>query len=224
MPKLYVVGTPIGNLKDISQRALEALGSVDLILCEDTRVTKKLLAHYGIEKPMKRMDAHIEASSAGKVTDLFESYERIALVSDAGTPTLSDPGDRLVRAARSAGVAIEVVPGPAALTAALSVSGLPASEFTFLGFVPHKKGREKLFAEVAESTRTIVMYESPHRIMKTLSSLVTHLSSERTVVVARELTKLYESTISGTPQEVFDHFTAYEEEQRGEFVVIVSGV
>lgn len=224
MPKLYIVATPIGNLKDITARALEVLASVDLILCEDTRVTKKLLAHYEIHTPVKRMDAHVEGSSAEKVGELFEAHATIALVSDAGTPTLSDPGDRLVCAARESGVSIKVVPGPSAVAAALSISGLPASQFTFFGFLPHKKGREKIFAEIAESKRTAILYESPHRIMKTLASLTEHLKDDRTVVVARELTKLYESVISGSSQEVLKHFTENKEEQRGEFVVVISGL
>src|SRR3989338_2027507 len=221
MPVLYIVGTPIGNLKDVTLRALEILKSVDLILCEDTRVTKRLLERYSIGTPLKRLDANLEGKVSRAIGDLFKDKNSMALVTDAGTPSISDPGFRLVRAASGAGVTVVTIPGPSPIAAALSVSGLPSDEFLFLGFLPHKKGREKLFTEIAEAKRTVAFYESPHRIMKTLERLSEILTSERKVVTARELTKIQESIISGTAEEVLEHFLANKEEIRGEFVVIV---
>ena len=221
MTKLYVVGTPIGNLEDITNRAIRTLAEVDLILCEDTRVTKKLLSRYDIHTKVKRMDAHTENTNIYKVTELFKEYEKIALVSDAGTPTISDPGNRFVKAVREAGILIEVVPGPSAVISALSISGLPSSSFLFLGFLPHKKGRETLFKEIINSRHTVVFYESPHRILKTLKRMTEILEEKRDIVVARELTKIYEESISGTSKEVFEYFNTNEDKQRGEFVVLV---
>lgn len=222
MSKLYVIATPIGNLEDITLRALRVLKESEVVLCEDTRVTRKLLTHYGISTPVKRMDAHTEKNSVHRIEEIFTEYRSVALVSDAGTPTISDPGSRFVESARSMGVSVEVIPGPSALTAALSVSGLSAPEFVFLGFLPHKKGRETLFKEIQDSVRTTVFYESPHRIVKTLTQLAKILPRTRKVVVARELTKIYEEIISGDAHEVLLHFTENVEKQRGEFVVLIS--
>lgn len=224
MSKLYVIGTPIGNLEDISPRALSVLQEVDIVLCEDTRVTKKLLNHYNIDT--KTLSYHSQSGEAKieKVLEFLEEGSNLALVSDAGTPAISDPGSFLVSRVREGlpSTEIIVIPGPSAVISALSISGLPSSSFTFLGFLPHKKGRETLFREIAESYKTVVFYESPHRIMKTLEKLIEVIDETRKVVIARELTKMYEESISGSPREVFEYFTKNEEKQRGEFVVMVS--
>lgn len=225
MGTLSVVATPIGNLADITLRALEALKQADAIACEDTRVTSKLLARYGIEKPLLVYHARSGKLAATRILSQLGEGKHIALVTDAGTPGISDPGTALVaevRARLGSEVRIEALPGPSALTAALSIVGLPTDEFTFLGFLPHKKGRQTLFAEIAEMKRTAVFYESPHRIEKALDALAAVLGPERKVAVLRELTKLYESSVIGTAQEVAAHFTTHPGEVRGEFVVIVA--
>ncbi len=228
MSTLFVVGTPIGNLEDVTLRALRVLKEVDFILCEDTRVTKRLLERHEIIA--KRLFSYNEQRSGiatEKVISWLEEGKNVALVTDAGTPGISDPGSLLVSKIREIlpDVKIEVIPGPAAVTAALSVAGVPASDFLFLGFLPHKKGRETLFKEIAESKRTAVFYESPHRILKTLESLKTHLEarppSGRKIVIARELTKIHEEVVSGTPAELLEFFKTNEEKVRGEFVVMV---
>jgi 16S rRNA (cytidine1402-2'-O)-methyltransferase len=223
MATLYIVATPIGNLEDITLRAIRILKEVDMVLCEDTRMTSKLLAHYEISKPLKSFNAH---ASEGRFDEIFEFLNQgmnIALVSDAGTPTISDPGSLLVQKVKQEvpDTKIIAIPGPSALVAALSVSGIPASEFTFLGFLPHKKGRETLFKEIATSERVMTFYESPHRIIKTLTSLQLHCPQKH-IVIARELTKIFEETVSGTPGEVLGYFSNNEDKIRGEFVVIVS--
>lgn len=224
MSKLYVIATPIGNLEDISPRALSVLGEVHTVLCEDTRVTQKLLSHYSIRTP--RLSYHSQSGEAKveKVIKLLKEDNDLALVSDAGTPAISDPGSFLISRVReeSPDTEIIVIPGPSAVISALSISGLPSSSFTFLGFLPHKKGRETLFKEITDSNKTVAFYESPHRIMKTLQRLTEILEDTRTVVVARELTKMYEQTVSGSPQEVLEYFNTHEDKQRGEFVVVVS--
>lgn len=220
MATLYVIGTPIGNLEDITLRALRVLKEADLILCEDTRVTKKLLNHFDIHKPLRRLDAHVEARMGQSVEELFAVHGNIALVTDAGTPGISDPGDRFITAARQTGISVIAIPGPSALSAALSISGLPASEFLFLGFLPHKKGRETLFKEIIASKRTVAFFESPHRLMKTLHVLAERLDSRR-VAVARELTKMYEEVASGTGEEVLDYFKKHQEKIRGELVILI---
>lgn len=225
MSTLYIVGTPIGNLEDITLRALRVLKEADVILCEDTRVTKRLLERYEITG--KHLFAYNEQKSgvtAERVIELLEEGRNIALVSDAGTPGISDPGALLVSAVRTAlpEVKIESVPGPSALTAALSVAGVPASEFLFLGFLPHKKGRETLFKEIAASKRAVVFYESPHRILKTLKALASYDTIYRTITIARELTKMYEEVKKGTAIELLEYFTENSDKVRGEFVVVVS--
>lgn len=212
--KLSVVATPIGNLGDISPRALRALSEADFVACEDTRVTKKLLSHFNVSTP---------AVTLPKVLRLLEGGKTVALVSDAGTPGVSDPGQELTSRARELGATIEAVAGPSALAAALSVCGLRAATFTFYGFLPLKKGREKLFKEIAVSPRASVFYESPHRIMKTLEALAALLPAERRVGVYRELTKLYEEHIVGSAAEALAHFAGQPEKVRGEFVVMVEG-
>lgn len=224
MAKLYVIGTPIGNLSDITLRALETLKSVDLVLCEDTRVTGKLLSHYGISVPKMSYHANSKISKQDKIIEMLREGKNLALVSDAGTPAISDPGVMLIKEAKEAlGEDLEVVPipGASALVSAVSVSGIPSPQFTFYGFLPHKKGRETIFKEISESTRTSVFYESPHRIMKTLESLKSHLSEDRKVCIGRELTKMFEEVVSGSPEEVLNYFTENEDKVRGEFVVIV---
>jgi len=229
-PTLSIVATPIGNLEDITLRALRALTEADLILCEDTRVTKKLLQKYEIATPTMSYHAHSKLSKVEKIFALLEEGKHLALVSDAGTPAISDPGVLLVRQVKERfgdDVKIEPVPGPSAVTAALCASGVPASEFLFLGFLPHKKGRETLFKEIAANKRTVVFYESPHRILKTLGALASHLElgvpRGRRVVLARELTKIHEQIISGFAEELLRYFESNPEKIKGEFVVIVAG-
>lgn len=224
MSKLYVVATPIGNLGDITIRAIDILKSVDLILCEDTRVTKKLLDHLEINTPTMSYHAQSKLSKIEKIIELLKEGKDLALVSDAGTPTISDPGVLLIKKVKEELPEVEIItiPGASAVTAALSISGLPASEFLFLGFLPHKKGRETLFKEISENKRTTVFYESPHRIMKTINSL-NEYCPERKIVLARELTKMYEETIEGTASKIKEILENNEEKIRGEFVVIVEG-
>lgn len=230
MPTLYIVATPIGNLEDITLRAIRVLKEVDLILCEDTRVTGKLLQKYGIKTPTVSYHSHSKLSKVEKIFSLFLEGKNLALVSDAGTPAISDPGVLLISQIREQAsnvkgqqlnVSIVPIPGPSAVIAALSVSGFPSSDFLFLGFLPHKKGRETLFKEIAESKRTVVFYESPHRIMKTLVSLDKALG-KREIAIARELTKIHEEIVSGTPGELLVYLNNNKEKIRGEFVVMVS--
>lgn len=233
MGTLYIVGTPIGNLEDVTLRALRVLKEVDVILCEDTRVTKRLLEKYEIIA--KQLTTYNEQRSGVKVEKVIQwlaEGKNVALVTDAGMPGISDPGALLVQKVQEAlpDVKIESVPGPSALTAALSVAGVPASEFLFLGFLPHKKGRETLFKEIAVSKRAVVFYESPHRILKTLESLQKFLSptsksdSEvglKKITICRELTKIHEEVKSGTAAELLEYFKNNPDKVRGEFVVIV---
>ncbi len=222
MKTLYIIPTPIGNLEDISNRSLRILKEVDLILAEDTRTTGKLLKHFEIDT--KTMSYHMH-SDQGKIETIKELLQEkdIALVSDAGTPGISDPGSYLVGQIRKElpDVRVEGLPGPCAVTTALSASGLPADSFTFLGFVPHKKGRQTFFQNLSTYTHTVVFYESPHRILKTLTSLTESLSEDAHVVIARELTKMFEEYVHGTPQEVSDYFTNNPDKVRGEFVVMI---
>ena len=231
MATLYVIGTPIGNLEDITLRALRLLKEVDLVLCEDTRMTKRLFERHSINTPTLSYHAHSTLSKVDYIIELLNEGKNLALVSDAGTPGISDPGALLVAAVRARNdedgdvekekIKIEVVPGPSALTGAFSVAGLPSSDFTFLGFLPHKKGRETLFKEITDSSRVMAFYESPHRIIKTLESLAKHLSPTRKVFIARELTKIHEETISGTAAELLAHYEKNADRVRGEFVVMV---
>jgi len=221
--KFYVVGTPIGNLEDITYRAVRILGEVDLILCEDTRVTKNLLDRYDIHKPTMSYHSQSKIAKIDKILEMIEEGKTLALVSDAGTPTISDPGSVLVSKIRESFPEMEIIaiPGPSALVSALSVSGLPASEFIFYGFLPHKKGRETLFKEISTLERTAVFYESPHRILKALESLKI-FAPDRKVVIAREVTKIYEQIVSGKPEDVLQYFSENPDKVRGEFVVMVS--
>lgn len=223
MSKFYVVGTPIGNLEDITYRAVRVLSEVDLILCEDTRVTRNLLDRYEIKTPTMSYHAQSKISKADKILELIGEGKNLALVSDAGTPTISDPGSLLVSQIKESYPEIEVIviPGPSAVISALSISGISVAEFTFLGFLPHKKGRETLFKEIGVSERVMVFYESPHRIIKTLESLEKFVPTKK-VIVARELTKIYEQVVSGKAEELKKYFKDNPDKVRGEFVVIVN--
>lgn len=219
--KLSVVATPIGNLEDITLRALRVLKEADYILCEDTRVTGKLLKHYEIKVPLKRYDAHSSESTHERVLADLEAGKRIALVSDAGTPGVSDPGVLLVQRTRAAGAKIEAIPGPSAITAAFSIAGLVGNQFVFLGYAPQKKGRETFFKSLADYDIPVMFFESTHRIMKTLETL-RNLPEGKGVSIAREITKLHEEFVAGTPEELSNYFTEHNDHQKGEFVVIVS--
>jgi 16S rRNA (cytidine1402-2'-O)-methyltransferase len=229
--KLSIVATPIGNLEDITLRALRVLKEADVIACEDTRVTKKLLSHFDIHTPTVSFHANSGEKGFEKIVTLLTAGKHVALVSDAGTPGISDPGLELVSVVRnhfgndtSQDCPIEAIPGPSALAAAISIAGLRAPSFVFYGFLPQKKGREKLFAEMAAASRASVFYESPHRILKALDSLGRSLGPWRRIGVFRELTKVYEESVLGTPGEILAYFTEHEDKQRGEFVVIVEAV
>ena len=221
---LYVVATPIGNLLDISARALDVLRAVDLIAAEDTRHSKKLLSHYGIGTPLLAVHEHNERDITEKLLQRLVGGEDIALVSDAGTPLISDPGFYLVRAARQADVRVIPVPGPSALIAALSVAGLPPDRFLFEGFLPSKQaGRRLRLQALATATATLVMYESSHRICASLRDMVDCLGNEREATVARELTKTYETVMHGTLGELVSRVESDSNQQKGEFVVLVQG-
>lgn len=223
MGTLSVVATPIGNLGDITLRALETLRQADAIACEDTRVSSKLLARYDIKKPLLIFHARSGRVATERILALLGEGKRVALITDAGTPGISDPGNQLVREVRDRlgeDVRIESIPGPSALAAVLQIAGAPTHEFVFLGFLPHKKGRQTVIKEIAAEERAVVFYESPHRILKALESLAGAMG-ERKITVARELTKLHESLIEGTAEEVSAHFAAHPGSVRGEFVVIV---
>lgn len=225
MATLYIIGTPIGNLEDVTFRAVRVLKEVDLVLCEDTRVTKRLLEKYSIETPTMSYHAQSKLSKVEKIFEMLEDGKNIALVSDAGTPCISDPGVLLVAQVLEEfkdKVSIVPLPGASALVTALSVSGVSVAEFTFLGFLPHKKGRETLFKEIADSNRVIVFYESTHRIEKALESLEKFCGAERHIVVAREITKIYEEFVRGSVAEARAHFEKNQDRVRGEFVVVVA--
>ncbi len=223
MSKFYVIATPIGNMGDITLRAIEMLKEVDLILCEDTRETKKILQKYNINKPTMSYHTQSKLAKTDKIFEFLKEGKNLALVSDAGTPTISDPGAMLISKIKEELKDVEVIPipGPSAVIAALSASGLPTHEFIFLGFLPHKKGRETLFKEIAGSKRTMVFYESPHRILKTLESLSKFCPNKK-VCIAREITKIYEEFKTGSPVELFDYLTKNPIKQKGEFTVLVS--
>jgi 16S rRNA (cytidine1402-2'-O)-methyltransferase len=222
---LYIVATPIGNLEDITLRAVRVLKEVDLVLCEDTSVTQRLFKEYDIDTKTSVFYAQTGIKNIEKILTLLKEGAKIALVSDAGMPTISDPGVLLVDRVKTElpDVDIIVLPGASALTTALAASGISSAQFTFLGFLPHKKGRETLFKEIKESSRTVVFYESVHRIEKTLESLVEVIDPSRRVVVARELTKMFEEVIRGSAKEVQLYFSKKKDHLRGEFVVIVEG-
>jgi 16S rRNA (cytidine1402-2'-O)-methyltransferase len=221
---LWVVATPIGNLADLSPRALEVLRNVAAICAEDTRHTRQLLTRYGIEKPLLALHEHNEEAIADRLVARLLAGEALALVSDAGTPLVSDPGFRLVRAARAAGVRVSPLPGPCAFIAALSVAGLPSDRFVFEGFLPAKSGaRRERLARLAGEPRTLAFYESAHRIGESLVDMADVFGSERPAVVARELTKVFETVLDGTLGELRDRVAADADQRRGEFVVLVQG-
>ena len=222
---LYIVATPIGNLKDITLRALETLKLVDYILCEDTRVTKKLLDCYQIKTPTISYHQHSPGKKVREINDLLASGKNLALVTDAGTPGISDPGNLLISALCRDGFEtclsqIVPIPGPSALIAALSISGLPTDKFVFLGFPPHKRKREKFFKELASQKITAVFYESPHRIIKTLTEMSLLLQPNRELTVARELTKQFETIYRGNLASVIEQIK--KDPLKGEFVIIVA--
>lgn len=218
--KLSVVATPIGNLEDITLRAIRVLKEADYVLCEDTRVTGKLLKHHGIEAKMKRYDAHASEKVHEEVLGDLDEGKHIALVSDAGTPGVSDPGVLLVQRARQSGARIDAIPGPSAVTTAFSIAGLVGNQFTFLGFVPHKKGRQTFFKELEEYDHPVMFFESTHRILKTLEALK-EVYPEKILHIGRELTKMHEEMLVGTSEEILNILIQTPEKQKGEFVVIV---
>ena len=221
---LYIVATPIGNLDDISLRALETLKAVPLIAAEDTRHSRKLLAHYGIAARLFALHDHNEQDASDKILKTLLGGDDVALVSDAGTPLISDPGFYLVRAARQAGIRVIPLPGPSACIAALSVAGLPTERFVFEGFLPSRPvARERRLCELATELRTLVFYESSHRICDSLAAMADNLGRDRRATVARELTKTFETIRDGTLAELLDWVQADRNQQKGEFVVIVQG-
>jgi 16S rRNA (cytidine1402-2'-O)-methyltransferase len=215
---LYIVATPIGNLEDITLRAIRILKEVDLIAAEDTRTSGILLKKYDIPTRMISFHAHSEQRKVEELVAMMQQGKKIALISDAGTPGISDPGFVLIKAARAAGITVSPIPGPSAFLTGLSACGLPINHFLYLGFLPMKKGRQTLFLELQNEKNTIIFYESPHRMLKTLADLVKYLP-DRKLVIARELTKIYEEFIEGSPEELLDWFG--KKKPRGEFVVII---
>lgn len=221
MSTFYVIATPIGNLEDITLRAIRILKEVELVLCEDTRMTKRLFEKHDIVTPMLSYHAQSGEAKVDLILEKIGEGRNIALVTDAGTPGISDPGSLLISKIRESYPTLNIVsiPGPSALTSALSIAGVPTHEFVFLGFLPHKKGRETLFKEIEESERTMVFYESTHRILKTLESLK---KINKKVTIVREITKIHEEVLQGSAEDLFKILTEIPEKQRGEFVVIVS--
>ncbi|MET3009049.1 16S rRNA (cytidine(1402)-2'-O)-methyltransferase [Stenotrophomonas koreensis] len=221
---LYVIATPIGNLADISARALQTLREVAAVCAEDTRHTRPLLAHYGIDKPLIALHDHNEEAIADKVVARLLAGESLALVSDAGTPLVSDPGFKLVRAARAAGVKVSPIPGACAAIAALSVAGLPSDRFAFEGFLPAKaSARRERLSRLASATATLVFYESSHRIEESLADMLAIFGGDRPAVLARELTKLFETVLDGDLASLLAQVQADPNQRRGEFVVMVQG-
>lgn len=221
MPKLYLVPTPIGNLEDITLRAIRILKEVDIVYAEDTRTSGNLLRHLGIEKPMQAFHIHNEHQQAERIVEHIASGVTAALLTDAGTPGISDPGFMLVRECLRKGVEVECLPGPTAFVPALINSGLPAERFIFEGFLPHKKGRNTKIKEIADYPYTTILYESPFRLVKTLQQLIEVCGGERHVSVARELTKIYEENVRGTLSEVCACFA--QKEVKGEIVIVLEG-
>lgn len=218
---LYLVPTPIGNRGDITFRAIEILKQVGCILAEDTRTSGMLLKHYEITKPLQSFHIFNEHQTVIKLVERMKNGETFALVSDAGTPGISDPGFLLVRGCLAAGVRIECLPGPTALIPALVNSGFPTDRFIFEGFLPHKKGKQTLLKKLAEEDRTMIVYESPHRLVKTLEQMKEFFGAERLVSVSRELTKLHEETFTGPLEQVLLHFQ--QKEIKGEIVIVIDG-
>jgi len=218
---LYIVPTPLGNLKDITLRAVEVLQQVDVILCEDTRTSSKLLQHYNIQKPLSPYHQHNEHKILAHLTDQLAAGKTIALITDAGTPGISDPAFLLVRECIRKNIKVECLPGATAFVPAMVNSGLPINRFVFEGFLPLKKGRQTLLKQLAEEERTIVFYESPMRLVKTVQEFIQYFGAERQCSVSRELTKMFEENFRGTLQEVHDHFA--QKTIKGEIVIVVQG-
>ena len=218
---LYLIPTPIGNLEDITLRAIRILGEVDLILAEDTRTSSHLLSHYNIRKPITPYHQHNEHKVLTHLVDQLKSGMTMALITDAGTPGISDPAFLLVRESIKSGIPVETLPGATAFVPALVNSGLPTNRFCFEGFLPLKKGRQTLLKKLAEEERTIILYESPLRLAKTLAELVLHFGEERACSVSRELSKKFEETRRGTLKELLDHFS--EKNVKGEIVIVIAG-
>ena len=219
--KLFIVPTPIGNLEDITLRAIRILKEVDLILAEDTRTSGKLLKYFSIDTIMQSHHMHNEHKTVNLIVNRIKNGETIALISDAGTPAISDPGFLLTRACIKEGIAIECLPGATAFVPALVNSGLPNDKFVFEGFLPPKKGRQTRLKLLAEETRTIIFYESPYKLVKTLTQFIEYFGQERQISVSRELTKLYEENKRGTTREILDYYI--KNPPKGEIVIIVSG-
>ena len=221
MSKLYIVPTPIGNLEDITFRAIDVLAKADIILAEDTRNSGKLLKHFDISSPMQSHHMHNEHKTVESIIKRLQSGQTVALISDAGTPGISDPGFLLTRACIENNIEIECLPGATAFVPAIVVSGLPSDRFVFEGFLPEKKGRQTRLLALAEETRTMIFYVSPHKLIKTLEEFIQYFGESRPVSVSRELTKLHEETFRGTAREVLDYFN--QKPIKGEIVVVVGG-
>lgn len=222
----YIVGTPIGNLEDISFRAIETLKKVDLILCEDVSNAQKILKHYDINTKCTNYFANSKISKIDKIISSLSDGENLALISDAGMPTISDPGSLLIKKIYEAkkenqDIKIKVIPGPTAITSAFALSGFTGNEFTFFGFLPHKKGRETIFKEIEKNERVSIFYESVHRFTKALESLEKFLDNKREIAVCREITKIYEEVVKGDIKEVKEYFVNNKDKVRGEFVILV---
>lgn len=218
---LYLVPTPLGNLKDVTLRSLEVLQLVDVILCEDTRTSSRFLNHYQIQKPLSPYHQHNEHKVVNHLVDQMKAGKQFALITDAGTPGISDPAFLLVRACVQEGIKVESLPGATAFVPALVNSGIPGNRFVFEGFLPLKKGRQTLFKQLATEERTMIFYESPVRLVKTLDEMIGYFGEERVCAVSRELTKLYEENFRGTLKQVADHFRA--KAVKGEIVIVVAG-
>ena len=216
---LFVVATPIGNLEDITLRAIRTLGEVDLIAAEDTRQTKKLLAKYKITTPLISWHQHSRDTKLDKIISALSTGQQVALVTDAGTPGIADPGGLLVQAARQANIKVVPIPGPSAVSAILSVAGIPTDAWLFLGWLPKKKGRVSLFKEIENLSMPIVIFESPYRLIKTLQDIINHLG-DRQLIIGRELTKLHEEILTDSTQNLLEHFT--KRSPRGEFVIVIT--
>jgi 16S rRNA (cytidine1402-2'-O)-methyltransferase len=223
--KLSVVATPVGNLGDFSARGRSTLLSADIIIAEDTRALRSLLPGEKVQAEVVRGDAITEGKVVSKILSALEDGKHVAMITDAGTPGISDPGYVVVKSIREAlpDVVIETIPGPSALTAALSISGIPATPFTFLGFSPAKKGRAGFFQEISDFTHTVVLYESPHKFLKTLTELTTALGDSRIIFVGRELTKMHEEGRYGTIAEIASYYNSHSDKVRGEFVIVIKG-
>jgi 16S rRNA (cytidine1402-2'-O)-methyltransferase len=221
--KLYLVPTPIGNLEDITLRAVRILGEVDGILAEDTRNSGQLLKHLNISKPLYSHHAHNEHTGVPGVIKMLKEGKSLALISDAGTPGISDPGYLLVKACVDNGIEVESLPGATAFVPALVNSGFPTDRFVYEGFLPHKKGRQTRWKALAEEERTIVLYESPHRLVKALEQIIEFISTDRLVMVGREISKLHEQMVRGTATEVLAYFVAHPDKVRGEIVIVIAG-